>query len=237
MKRSMLLNLLLVSAVCAILPLSAAAQEASVKPGINQRILDRGIEGNVKSFEREGRDVVEKLDAIVAACKLQPEMDVADVGAGTGLFTRPFAVKVAPGGTVYAVEISEKFTRHIEKTCREAGIDNVVGVVGTATSTELKPDSVDLVFVCDTYHHFEYPYKMLASIHQALRPGGRLVIVEFKKEEGVSPEWIMGHVRADQATTTQEITEAGFKLIDELDLLKTQYVLRFEKVGLGEKEE
>ena len=85
------------------------------------------------------------------------------------------------------------------------------------------------MLLCDTYHHFEYPYKMLDSMYKALRPGGRLVIVEFEKEEGVSPEWVMGHVRADKKTTIEEFTRAGFTRIDELDLFKEQYLLRFEK--------
>jgi len=197
--------------------------------GDEKAYKDPQVERTVKSYERDSRDVVQKLDEIVAACELKPGMDVADVGAGTGLFTRPFAAKVAPGGKVYAVEIAKNFVEYIEHSCRQQGIGNVTGVLSTATSAELPPASVDVVFLCDTYHHFDQPEKMLASIHRALRPGGRLVVVDYKKEEGVSPKWIFGHVRADKKTATEEIVAAGFKQIDELDVMKIQYLLRFRK--------
>ena len=156
------------------------AQKESVKPGINKSYEKPDVEQRAKQFEREDREVVRKRKEIVAACGLKPGVDVADVGAGTGLFTRPFARKVAPGGKVYAVDISKPFVDYIEKTCGEQGIENVVGVLSTPTSTELSPESVDVAFICDTYHHFEYPFKMLASIHRALRGGGWLVIVDYK---------------------------------------------------------
>ena len=90
----------------------------------------------------------------MAACELRAGLDVADVGAGTGLFTRLFAPQVAPG-KVYAVDIAKKFIEHIEKTCREQNLTNVTGIVCSDDSTGLAADSVDLVFICDTYHHFE----------------------------------------------------------------------------------
>src|SRR5947209_3814252 len=88
-------------------------------------------------------------------------------------------------------------------TCRpvpaqDKGLQNIVGVVCTADSVKLPPGSVDLVFICDTYHHFEYPRRTMASIHQALKPAGQLVLVDFKRIPGVSREWVLGHVRAGQ---------------------------------------
>ena len=118
----------------------------------------------VKNMVGQKRDVVAKRDEILEACQLKTGMTVADVGAGTGLFTRLFAPKVAPEGKVYAVDITESFIGHIEKTCKEQGIENVACVVSTPQSAELPAESVDLVFLCDTYHHFEYPRTMLASI-------------------------------------------------------------------------
>jgi len=208
----------------------ARAQEESVKPGINKTYDNPDVERVAKSYERESRDVVKKLDEIVAACELRPGMAVADVGAGTGLFTRPLARKVAPGGTVFAVDITEEFVDWIEKTCREQGIENVTCVKNTETSVELAPESVDLAFVCDTYHHFEYPFKMLDSIYAALKPGGRLVIVDYKREKGVSPEWVFGHVRADKKTVIAECERAGFTFLDEVpDLMRQNYLIRLEK--------
>ncbi|MFV2065884.1 MAG: class I SAM-dependent methyltransferase [Pirellulales bacterium] len=206
------------------------AQEESVKPGINKSYANVDLDQRIKQFERSNRDVVEKLDEIIAACELKSGMAAADIGAGTGVFTRPFAPKVGPDGKVYAVDITQKFLDHIEKTCREKKLENVECILCSDTSTKLPTESIDVAFICNTYHHFEYPYKMLASIHQSLRPRGRLIVIDFKKEKGVSPEWVFGHVRADKQTVVDEIAKAGFKLIDnDSDLMKRQYVLRFEK--------
>ena len=216
-----------------ILPLAATlpvvAQQQSLKPGINRPYENPDVQRQVQSLERDSRVVVENHEGIVTACQLEPGMAIADVGAGTGLFTRMFAAKVKPGGKVYAVEIAQKFLDHIEKTCKEKGVQGVVGVLGTATSAELAPESIDRAFLCVTYHHFEYPFKMLDSIYQAMRGGGRLIIVDYKRKQGVSPQWVFGHVRADKKTVIEEVTKAGFKFVDEVDLMKVQYVIRFEK--------
>jgi predicted methyltransferase len=211
-------------------PAPLPAQEESVRPGINESYKkDPNLPGRIKQFEGESREIFQKREEIVAACGLKPGMEVADVGAGTGLFTRLFAPKVVPEGKVYAVDITPAFIEHIEKTCKEEKIENVKCVLCTDTSVELPPNSVDLVFICDVYHHFEYPFKTLASIHKALRADGRMIVIDFKKVEGVTPKKMMEHVRGDQALTTKEITDSGFKLIDVPDLMTGQYVLRFEK--------
>jgi ubiquinone/menaquinone biosynthesis C-methylase UbiE len=209
----------------------AYAQEESVRPGINKPYENPDINESVKRFESENREVFSKRKEIVAACRLQPGMAVADVGAGTGLFTRLFAAEVGPQGRVYAVDIARKFIEHVEKTAKEAGRNNVAGIVGTPTSTGLPPDSVDLVFLCDTYHHFEYPQKTMDSIHRALRPGGRLVLVDYRRIEGKTPDWLLKHLRAGQEVFTAEIEAAGFKVVDRPDFLKDNYLVRFEKAG------
>ncbi|HUT13100.1 MAG TPA: methyltransferase domain-containing protein [Thermoguttaceae bacterium] len=222
--------LLLLGLILPAAPAAVFAQEESVRPGINKPYDTVNVEQKVKQFEDGTREVVQKLDAILDACELKPGMTVADVGAGTGVFTRPFAARVAPEGKVFAVDITQKFLDHVARTCQEQKIENVECVLCTAASTELPPQSIDLAFTCDTYHHFEYPMKTLASIHQALRPGGRLIVIDFKKEEGANPKWVADHVRADKKTVIEEATQAGFKLIDAPDLMKGQHLLRFEKV-------
>jgi predicted methyltransferase len=213
----------------AALPLSTLrAQEESLRPGINKAA---DVEKRVKSYEREDRDVVQHCDALVDACALAPGMDVADVGAGSGLFTRRMAAKVGPEGRVYAIDISAPLVKHTEETCAEQELKNVTGVVCTPTSSKLPPDSIDLAFVCDTYHHFEFPFKMLASIYEAIRPGGRLIVVDYEKQKGVSSDWVLGHIRADKPTVIREIRKAGFSFVDEADVMEQQYVLRFQKPG------
>lgn len=209
----------------------AAAQQESVRPGINDAFQNPDVAEFVARFEREGRDAFDHRRQIVAAIGLKPGMDVADIGAGTGLFTRLFAPRVAPRGTVYAVDISDRFVRHVEQTAAQAGLDNVRGVVADPHSVKLPPESIDLAFICDTYHHFEFPHKTMTSIHRALRPAGQVILIDFHRIEGKSSDWVLQHVRAGQDVFTREIRAAGFRQIEEKpDLLGESYFLRFEKV-------
>jgi alpha-galactosidase len=201
--------------------LKLASQGKGAKPGINEPYRTLSIEQAVKRFETGGRDIVAKRDEIVAACELKPGLSVADVGAGTGLITRPMAAQVGPQGKVYAVDITPQFIEHITKTAQAEGLHNIATILSSPTSAKLPAQSVDRVLVCDTYHHFDYPAEMLASIHQALRPAGRLIVIDRKRADD--------HVRADQKTVVQEITAAGFKLIDQKDLTEREYLIRFEK--------
>jgi predicted methyltransferase len=86
---------------------------------------------------------------------------------------------------------------------------------------------VDVAFVCDTFHHFEYPQSMLASLHRALRPEGQLIVIDYEKIAGQSSGWVMDHVRADKAAVIREIEAAGFRYVGEERLLKGNYFLRF----------
>jgi len=200
---------------------AVVAQEKSVKPGINKGYEKPDIEKIVKRFENPERDVVKKQPEIVAACKLKKGMVVADVGAGTGLYTRVFAKKVLPKGKVIAVDITPEFIKHVLKTCEEQKIKNVSGVLCKPASTELPKESVDVVFTCDTYHHFEFPFKMIASIRESLREGGHWVIVDRKEANG--------HVRADQKAVIKEVTSAGFELVDQSLPTDRHYQMRFKK--------
>lgn len=209
----------------------AQAEQASVRPDINRHYENADYERWRQTFERPGREVYDRRHDIVAAARVQTGMDVADVGAGTGLFTELFAEAVGPEGTVYAVDITESFIDNILRRVRDQGLDNVRGVVNDGRSTGVAADSLDLVFLSDTYHHFEYPQAMLESIHAALRPGGRLVVIDFRREEGVNSPWVMEHVRAGRDEVVAEIEAAGFRLIEDAPLLKVNYFLRFEPVA------
>ena len=107
----------------------------------------------------------------------------------------------------------------------------MTSVLCSDRSVHLPPDSIDLAFVCDTYHHFEYPPATLASIRRALKPTGTLVVVDFERIPGKSREFILGHVRAGKEVFTREIVDAGFILMGEVDmpLLEENYLLRFRK--------
>jgi len=207
----------------------ASAQEKSVKPGINDPFKDPDVAELLKKFEIESREIYAQRAEIVKRVGLKPGMIVADVGAGTGLFTRLFAPEVGDKGKIYAVDIAPRFLDHIQKTCREAGIKNVGTVRCAADDVNLKENSIDLVFICDTYHHFEFPYKTMASVHRALKASGQVVLIDFIREEGKSSDWVMNHVRAGKGVFTKEITDRGFKQVGEEKILKENYFVRFEK--------
>jgi ubiquinone/menaquinone biosynthesis C-methylase UbiE len=205
------------------------AQEQSVKPGINENFIDPDVDRYIQMFEGESREIFKHRDEIVAALGLKPGTNVADVGAGTGFFSRMIAEKVQPGGVVYAVDIARNFLDHIEKLNKENNITNIKTVLCDQHSTQLPENSVDVVFVCDTYHHFEFPQHTLESIHKALRPGGTLVIVDFERIKGVSTDFAVEHVRAGKGTVSDEIRDAGFDFIEEVPMMKEQYVIKFRK--------
>lgn len=210
------------------------AQDKSVNPGINKSFENPDVEQFIGRFENEGRDAFDHRDEIVKAIGLKPGMTVADVGAGTGLFTRLFAKEVGPEGKILAVDIAEKFVKHVEQTAQKDGLQNVVGIVCKPDSVNLPPASIDLAFICDTYHHFEFPTKTMRSIHRALKPEGQVVLIDFHRIEGESREWTLGHVRAGQEVFTKEIVATGFQQVEEKkDLLDESYFVRFTKVEDG----
>jgi ubiquinone/menaquinone biosynthesis C-methylase UbiE len=211
---------------------SAFAEEFSVKPGINARFLDPAlkVEEWTEKFETESREIFHQRNQILAAAGLKPGMIVADIGAGTGLFTLPFANAVGAEGKVYAVEIAPKFLNHIRARAQKANSTNVETVLCTDRSVELPEGSIDLAFICDVYHHFEFPQASLASLHKALKPGGELILIDFKRIPGESSDFVMGHVRAGQEVFEAEITATGFEKVGEVkDVLKENYFVRFRR--------
>jgi SAM-dependent methyltransferase len=209
---------------------TSAGEEASVRPGANEQYLrSDDIDEWIRRFESGGREIFDRRMSVLQASGVAPGFVVADVGAGTGLFTRLFARAVGPSGRVYAVDIVPKFLAHIEAEAKRQGVRNIITVRGSDRSAALPPSSVDLIFLCDVYHHFEYPRSMSASMLQALRPGGTLMLIDFKRIPGKSPAWILEHVRAGQDVFTAEIEAAGFEKVGEDRLLEENYVVRFRK--------
>ena len=155
--KSLLSSIAVSVAIFFLTLVTTTAQEKSVKPGINKQYENPDPKEWIQKFEGESREIAANAKEIVAACKLKPGMMVADVGAGTGLFTRKFALEVGDKGKVYAVDIAQNFLDHIKKTCEDGKIKNVETVLCDQFSTKLPKNSVDLVFICDTYHHFEFP--------------------------------------------------------------------------------
>jgi predicted methyltransferase len=221
-----LLACLLVS-LLASTPLLAIEQSAA--PGINAPFEKPNYDEWVERFERGGREIYDKRLEIVAALDLKRGMVVADIGAGTGLFTRLFSPEVGAQGKVIAVDIAGNFIEGILAGARKQGLKNIQGIVNSPTDAMLPLASVDMAFICDTYHHFEYPQHMLASIHRALKPNGALVVIDYERIPGTSSAWVMAHMRLDKQATIGEIQRAGFLLVEDRPLLQRNYYLRFVK--------
>jgi ubiquinone/menaquinone biosynthesis C-methylase UbiE len=207
-----------------------AAAPQTITPTAKElnKSFDADVSQWTERFEHEGRAVYDKSYEILDAMHLKPGMNVADIGAGSGLFSRLMAQRVAPGGAVFAVDISKNMIDHIAKVAEEEKITNLKPVLGDPHSPRLAPNSVDLVCIIDSYHHFEFPQDMLREIRQALQPDGALLLIDFKRIDGISPDYILKMVRAGEGTFTDEFQNAGFDLVERWDNMFTDnYLLRF----------
>ncbi len=168
-----------------------AAVQASAD-GIGKVYLGREI-ARVMSFhgaewlERPERVEEERPELLLSALELKPGMTVADIGAGTGYYSWRMAQRVGAGGTVYAVDIQPEMIRLLEQQMSKRGAANVKALLGTPTDPGLPPAGIDLALMVDVYHELEYPYEMLAAVVRALKPGGRLVFVEFRAGDAAVP--------------------------------------------------
>ena len=209
----------------------AQAHDGRIKTGINEKFLSQELDLKewTEKFEGESRQIYARRNQIVDALKLEHRQSVADVGAGTGFFSELLAEAVGEYGQVWALEISPKFASHMRERFDKAGLSQIEVVENSDRSTGLAESSIDTAFICDVYHHFEYPADFLQNLRYVLRGGGTLVVVDFKRIEGESADWIFDHVRAGQEVFRQEIEKAGFRFVEEIkiDGLDDNYVLRF----------
>jgi predicted methyltransferase len=200
---------------------------------LNRNFIDPELDVDtwVERFEGESREVFSSRHDVLQATGVRAGDRVADIGAGTGLYTRLFAEAVGKDGWVHAVDIGPGFLQHINRTVAAAGLGNVTAVLGRIDSITLPVGSVDLAFLCDTYHHLEAVEPTLASIHRALVRGGRLVVVDFERIPGQSREWLLDHMRAGKDEFRREIEAAGFSFVEEVEIpgFEENYFLRFKK--------
>jgi precorrin-6B methylase 2 len=138
-------------------------------------------------LEREKREQEECGSLLLPELGLSPGMRVADVGAGTGYYSRRIAPLVGPTGRVYAVEIQPEMIRMLDAASKRAGLGNIEPVLGSVDSVKLADAAIDVALMVDVYHELEFPHEMLTSIVRALRPGGRVVFVEYRAEDARVP--------------------------------------------------
>jgi len=185
----------------------------------------------LERLEVNSRELYSARMNVADALHLEPGMRVADVGAGTGLYTLIFAEKAGPEGVVYAVDIAPRFLTLINQRADDLGLDNVVSVLSRSDSITLPAESVDIVFIADTYHYLDDPQALMKTAYAALRPGGALYIVDFKLAEGATPPPEKRHVRFGEAGMKAEIESFGFGFAEEIAVegLSENYMLKFTR--------
>ena len=216
------------------IPRSPRTGELSVSPGVNDSYREKDFDSWLDRFEVESREIYTERNRLVEDVGIRPGMVVADIGSGTGFFVMLFAKKASPGGKVFAVDIIPEFLERIRQRADEEKLTNVETSLSDEDTIHLPPASIDLAFICDTYHHFEYPMSTMTSLYEAMKPGGEVVVVDFIRDPKESAAWVLGHVRAGQDVYIKEIEAAGFELVDKgahIDYLEKNYFMRFRKAS------
>ena len=185
----------------------------------------------------ELREIAKEKDNILAALGNLRGLSVADLGAGTGLMVEALSQRVGSDGTVFAVELSDAFQRHLTRVVRDKGLVNAHVVQCDDKSTYLVPESTDLALMCDVYHHLEYPHTYMRDVQRSLKEGGRFVILDYYNDPARakhhSPKWMADHIRAGKDDFRREIEGAGFRYVCDVVIedLTENYMMVFEKAG------
>lgn len=187
--------LLVASSAALAQPAAVAERYTSVPPsadGIGKRYMGREISAvmgwqGAAWLEREERDREERIDLLLGTLGLKAGMVVADIGAGTGYLSRRMAPAVMPGGKVWAVDVQPQMIELLQAGVKRSGLTQIEARLGAVDDVRLPAGSVDLAIMVDVYHELAYPYEVMASVMQALKPGGRVVFVEYKAEDPQVP--------------------------------------------------
>jgi len=182
-------------------------------------------------LERPEREREERLSKLVTALKLKPGMVVADIGAGSGVITMLMAPRVGPGGRIKAVDVQKKMLDRLRGRLKKRKISNVDLVLGTEKSPRLKPSSIDLAIFVDVYHELAYPYEMIRELARAMKPGGRIAFVEYRREDPKIRRLIKLLHTMTQAQVKKEIGQPEFRLKwkETIGVLPRQHVIIFER--------
>ncbi len=176
---------------------------------------------------RETREQEEQPEAMLNALKIPEGATVADVGAGVGYTTMRLSKRVGPKGTVLATDLQPEMIAMLRENARAAGVKNVKPLLCTVKDTKLPDSAVDLILMVDVYHESADPETTLKGLRKALKPGGRLVLVEFRGEDPEVP--IKPEHKMTIAQVRKEITPQGFTFKDSIEILPWQHIIIFEK--------
>jgi ubiquinone/menaquinone biosynthesis C-methylase UbiE len=210
----------------------ASALSAQVATKANQTYqTPEGRQSMAAGLGNPERDQTEKPGLLIREMGLDPGMTVADVGTGVGYMLPFLSKRVGPEGHVVAEDIFDDFLAAAKQRVQMQSLGNVTFVKGTETDPKLPEGQVDMVLALDVYHHFNYPEKMLAALHQALKPGGKLVVVEYYKRASAMPGGrALTHIRLDMPDVIKEIEANHFHLLEEKEHLRdVQYILILDK--------
>lgn len=202
--------------------------------GIGKFYLGREIAhvmgfAGVDWLERDNREQEERLTLLVESLKLKPGMAVADIGAGSGVLTLMMAHEVGETGTVFAVDIQQEMLDRLSDKLNNLDVKNVQLVRGTAKSPKLEPESVDLAVMVDVYHEFEFPWEMLRELSSAMKPGGRIAFVEYRKEDPEVPIKLVHKMMEKQVRREAERPEFGLTWKETIGVLPRQHIVVFER--------
>jgi protein-L-isoaspartate O-methyltransferase len=212
-------------AVVAVIAAASFAFAQATHPVSGRRIANvMGHEG-APWLERPEREAEEAPTKAVAALALRPGQMVADIGAGSGYYTMLLSKAVGPRGRVYATDIQPEMLALIKKKVDGTGTSNVQLVLGTATESQLPDAAVDLALMVDVYHELAQPQTFLRSVKRALRPEGRLVLIEFRKESPWVP--IRDEHKMTIGDARLELEAEGYRFDRVIDVLPWQHILVF----------
>jgi 2-polyprenyl-3-methyl-5-hydroxy-6-metoxy-1,4-benzoquinol methylase len=169
----------------------------------------------VATLEGAHRIAGQKIDEVLSKLSLRSGMVVADIGAGSGVFSRPLAKAVAPTGKVYAVDIEQGLLDYIKKRDQEQGIRNVQTVLGGFDDPKLPAQDVDLAFINDVLHHIEHRETYLKALGAYLKPDGRIAVIEMDKTDPETPHRNQPELLLEREQVQQWMSDAGFRLVEE----------------------
>jgi ubiquinone/menaquinone biosynthesis C-methylase UbiE len=199
--------------------------------GINKWYMGRQI-ANVMShyginwLERADREKDENAAQLVKNLDIKPGMIIADIGAGSGYYTARVS-KILAGGKIYAVDVQPEMIDFLNNRIKKEKLTNVETVLGDEQKVPLNPSSIDLMFLVDVYHEFAYPYEMSISMRSALKPDGKLILVEFRGEDKSLA--IKGLHKMTEAQIIKELSAAGFTFERNITNLPIQHFMVFTK--------
>lgn len=226
--RAFVLTLLLAGIACSPSPAAPPTPRATPAPSPQTERTPAGVFGHEhwQWLEREGRAQEEKPEVVIGAMNLKDGDVVAEIGTGTGFFARRLARAVAPSGKIYANDIQPGMLDKLKELAGQEGITNIVPVLGTETDLKLPAGQMDWLLLVDVYHEFQKPEEMLAAIRRALKPNGRVALVEYRLEGDSASHISLPH-RMSVEQVLSEWEPAGFTLVETIETLPAQHIFLF----------